>query len=178
MLKNTSLIQKGFTIVELLIVIVVIGILAALVMNTFSGIQDKARIVSAQNDLKILEKSILLGRETTGKTLKEITYNGWTWYQCDGVADRKNLPKTHGCWTDYYSALDKIGNAANTNLDELKKGDPWGQPYAIDENEGDFAVDPCQADEIASGGKDLSNPLPPSGDDIYVAVRLLTTGCS
>ncbi len=34
---------KGFTIVELLIVIVVIGILAGLVLNTFNGIQQRAR---------------------------------------------------------------------------------------------------------------------------------------
>jgi prepilin-type N-terminal cleavage/methylation domain-containing protein len=33
--------QAGFTIVELLIVIVVIGILAALVITTFTGIQAK-----------------------------------------------------------------------------------------------------------------------------------------
>lgn len=35
--------NKGFTIVELLIVIVVIGILALLVITTYSGIQQKAR---------------------------------------------------------------------------------------------------------------------------------------
>jgi prepilin-type N-terminal cleavage/methylation domain-containing protein len=35
--------QKGFTIVELLIVIVVIGILAAITIIAFNGIQDKAR---------------------------------------------------------------------------------------------------------------------------------------
>ena len=39
-LKRT---QSGFTIVELLIVIIVIGILAALVLVTFSGVQQKAR---------------------------------------------------------------------------------------------------------------------------------------
>jgi prepilin-type N-terminal cleavage/methylation domain-containing protein len=35
--------QDGFTIVELLIVIVVIGILATLVITTFTGIQQKQR---------------------------------------------------------------------------------------------------------------------------------------
>jgi len=35
--------KRGFTIVELLIVIVVIGILATLVISTFTGIQQKAR---------------------------------------------------------------------------------------------------------------------------------------
>ena len=49
MLKYKS--QKGFTIVELLIVIVVIGILAALVLNTFSGVQKRARDTQRQTDV-------------------------------------------------------------------------------------------------------------------------------
>ncbi len=46
--------QSGFTIVELLIVIVVIGILAALVITTFSGIQQKARNTERETDVKSL----------------------------------------------------------------------------------------------------------------------------
>lgn len=40
--------QGGFTIVELLIVIVVIGILAAITIVAYNGIQERARLASAQ----------------------------------------------------------------------------------------------------------------------------------
>lgn len=48
----------GFTIVELLIVIVVIGILAAIVIVAFNGIQDRARVTSAKSDLGSLGKLV------------------------------------------------------------------------------------------------------------------------
>ena len=50
--------QSGFTIVELLIVIVVIGILAGLVITTYSGIQQKARNTERQTDLKTLQAQL------------------------------------------------------------------------------------------------------------------------
>ena len=50
--------QQGFTIVELLIVIVVIGILAALVITTFTGIQQKARDTERETDIKALQGQI------------------------------------------------------------------------------------------------------------------------
>jgi prepilin-type N-terminal cleavage/methylation domain-containing protein len=43
--------NKGFTIVELLIVIVVIGILAALVLNSFRGVQERARDTKRRTDV-------------------------------------------------------------------------------------------------------------------------------
>ena len=52
--------QSGFTIVELLIVIVVIGILAAITIVAYNGIQTKAKTAALQTDL-----------ENTAKTLEQ-----------------------------------------------------------------------------------------------------------
>ena len=54
MLKNT----RGFTIVELLIVIVVIGILAAIVIVAFNGVQGRAQETSVRSDLKNFSSKI------------------------------------------------------------------------------------------------------------------------
>ncbi len=54
-LKNKA---KGFTIVELLIVIVVIGILATLVIVTFTGIQQKARNSQRQTDVNAVTSHV------------------------------------------------------------------------------------------------------------------------
>ncbi|MBL8159783.1 prepilin-type N-terminal cleavage/methylation domain-containing protein [Candidatus Saccharibacteria bacterium] len=50
--------QGGFTIVELLIVIVVIGILAAIVLNTFVGAQERAAATTIADGIKKAEKSL------------------------------------------------------------------------------------------------------------------------
>ena len=50
--------QQGFTIVELLIVIVVIGILAALVITTYTGIQAKARNSKRQTDVQSVQTQV------------------------------------------------------------------------------------------------------------------------
>lgn len=71
--------QQGFTIVELLIVIVVIGILAALVITTFSGIQQKGRDTERQTDIKALHGQLEAyyaqnGRYPTLANLNDATF--------------------------------------------------------------------------------------------------------
>lgn len=54
--------RAGFTIVELLIVIVIIGILAAITVVAYNGIQSRAREVSLKSDLTNIAKQIELYR--------------------------------------------------------------------------------------------------------------------
>lgn len=51
---------KGFTIVELLIVIVVIGILAAITIVAFNGVQDRARTSSSQATVSQFARKVSL----------------------------------------------------------------------------------------------------------------------
>lgn len=57
-MKNKS----GFTIVELLIVIVVIAILAAISIVAYNGMQDRARASTVQSDLSGAMKKLSLYR--------------------------------------------------------------------------------------------------------------------
>lgn len=51
--------KRGFTIVELLIVIVVIGILAAITIVAYSGMQERARFAKNQTNLKTLNNAVI-----------------------------------------------------------------------------------------------------------------------
>ena len=58
--------RSGFTIVELLIVIVVIAILAAISIVAYTGIQNRARASAIISDLKATEKALNAYKVTTG----------------------------------------------------------------------------------------------------------------
>lgn len=58
--------SRGFTIVELLIVIVVIAILAAMSIVAFRGLQDRAMIAAAQSESNGIAKKVELFRVETG----------------------------------------------------------------------------------------------------------------
>lgn len=59
-MKKNARNERGFTIVELLIVVVVIGVLAAIVIVAYNGITASARISKVQQDMSAVNKQILL----------------------------------------------------------------------------------------------------------------------
>lgn len=59
--------HRGFTIVELLIVIVVLGVLAAIVITNLSDVQDRANETSVTNDLKSIAKQVELYKVDIGR---------------------------------------------------------------------------------------------------------------
>ncbi len=90
--------ESGFTIVELLIVIVVIGILAALVLNTFQGVQARARDTERTTDVNALH------------TQYEVYYNDNGVYPANADAGTaSNFPGL-----DTEALNDPNGNALNT----------------------------------------------------------------
>lgn len=75
--------ERGFTIIELLIVIVVIGILAAIVIVAYSGITTRANAATAKSNAEGVQKVVeaYANDSTTGgnglyPTLPQLT--GWT----------------------------------------------------------------------------------------------------
>lgn len=58
---------QGFTIVELLIVIVVIAVLAAIVIITFNGVSNRAYVGRTQSELGSMGKAIQLFQANNGR---------------------------------------------------------------------------------------------------------------
>jgi prepilin-type N-terminal cleavage/methylation domain-containing protein len=130
--------QKGFTIVELLIVIVVIGILAAISVIAYVGVTQRSKESRAKTELAQLHKAINTARVNRGVRLNAITGSNCTVCYGNGA---------------YHTALDNIAAASGTNLDSYKNGDPWGNDYRIDENEGEGANPCANRDTLSVSGQ-------------------------
>lgn len=59
-------VQRGFTIVEILVVIIVIAILASVTIVSYRGAQDRANYAAAQSDLKNINDALVIYKAQKG----------------------------------------------------------------------------------------------------------------
>ena len=90
--------KGGFTIVELLIVIVVIAILAAITITVFRGIQTRANATRTVSDIQAVNKAVQMYYADTGS----YPSTGGGWYGYQGVQTANYVP---GVAPTYISSL-------------------------------------------------------------------------
>jgi len=59
--------EPGFTIVEVMAVIIIIGLLAAVVVRNFVGQTDKARVQTTKASLRVLDEAVMQFKMDTGR---------------------------------------------------------------------------------------------------------------
>merc|ERR1712006_6771 len=88
--KGRNLLEKGFTLVELMIVIVIVGVLSAVALPNFLGTRDKAAAGALIGSLQGFAKQCATEQLTGGGslTIAEVTAAGGTLSAvCAGSAD-------------------------------------------------------------------------------------------
>jgi len=69
--------KSGFTLVEILIVVIILGILAAIVIPQFTNASTSARVASLQGQLQTLRSQIQLFKLQHNDTLPDLVTNQW-----------------------------------------------------------------------------------------------------
>jgi general secretion pathway protein G len=99
--------SKGFTLIELMVVIVILGVLAALVVPKVMDRPDEARVIAARQDIAAIMQALKLYR------LDNQRYPS-TEQGLQALVTRPTAGPTANNWKSY---LDKM------------PVDPWGKPY-------------------------------------------------
>ena len=139
--KKIQIRTAGFTLIELMVVVVILGILAGMLVPKLMGRTDQAKAIKAKVDIVALETALKLYR-----------------------LDNGNYPST----TEGLQALvtPPEGNSNYSQGGYLDKGkvpkDPWGNDYIYlsPGSNGEFDISSYGADNISGGtgkNKDINN---------------------
>lgn len=126
---------RGFTLIEILVVVVIIGILGAVIVPNLLGRPDQARITAAESDLRSLSNALDLYR-----------------------LDNFNYPSTDQGLEALVTKPSGFPEPKNYNPDGYIKKipiDPWGSPYVYERTEVGFNLLSLGADG-AEGGEGLN----------------------
>jgi prepilin-type N-terminal cleavage/methylation domain-containing protein len=140
--------SDGFSLLEVLVAMLIVGILGAVALSTYSGTRERAHFTDEVEDVVYLERAISFARLHSEKTLMEITGSGCTVCNCYNAGWPGDLAPTHTCWVTFQAAIDKIARASGLDLSRLRDGDWQGAPFYIDENEGEVPATPCNKDTL------------------------------
>ena len=100
--------RGGFTLVEILVVVVIIGLLAAVIVPSVIGRIGEAKVVRARADLQSLDTALKLFKKDTGRYPT----------QEEGLQALLQKPQDVQVWTGYLEGRRQVPK------------DPWGNPYA------------------------------------------------
>ncbi len=137
--------KKGFTLIELMVVISIIAILSLIGVTTYSGVLNKARNAKITSDFDAIYKNIEIARQSQRKTLGQITGNWCS--DCGGCRTGDLSTDTTLTCLNTMTASYLTVTAAPLPLD------PWGIPYVWDENEGEGGSS-CSPDYLRTVGPD------------------------
>lgn len=108
--------KSGFTIVELIVVVVVIGILASIAIVSYNGIQQRALNTARINELRVWEKIIVSYVAANGNFPPALAYNASVQnYKCLGKGFPVGAGGAARC-RNYNSTTDSYLETDNTTL--------------------------------------------------------------
>lgn len=135
--------QKGFTLIELMVVVVILGILAGIAIPKMFGLSDKSKVSEAPTVLKTYEtlQQAYIAEQSKIGYFVSITFNAPTNSQYFTYADNSDVSDTGGCGLATATSKVKIGDCASAST--WQSGVPNGKAETLRRVNSSEKADEC-----------------------------------